>query len=120
MSDRDWIPGGPIPTTITIATVAAMTAGSLALAGVGDGESRDERINRAAERLAVDFVREGPEICDFIDEFEDSGPGTGGFIEGDPATGVGSYLSGLSEADLRAVSDRLIGELRTQCEDISR
>jgi hypothetical protein len=46
-----------------IAAAAAITAGLLVVAGVGD-DTRDDRIRRLADDLATGIVRESSSVCD--------------------------------------------------------
>jgi hypothetical protein len=103
-------------TVIVIAVVAAVTAGILVAAGVGDNDSgspearaRDERIAQSAKQLATDVVQEVPEICDeIVAESTESGVA----IAADQ-----SYFSGLTEREMRVLSNRFMVELRSRCAD---
>jgi hypothetical protein len=115
-SERSWFPGGPVPTTITIAGVAAVTAGLLALTGVGNGESSEERIDRAVEELARGILQDSPETCDVFELLGSTGYSE--ILVGD--VDESSTISDLTADDWRTVSGRLVGELRVQCEELGR
>jgi hypothetical protein len=108
---------------VGIGASAAITAGLLIAAGVGDDESRStseaearqQRIDQAARRLAADLVEQSPDVCDFIIQpLTNSDAGVSNVvIFGDSVPEYWARLSGEEEA---AALDRLNEKLRTECE----
>jgi D-Tyr-tRNAtyr deacylase len=110
-------------TVVAISVAAAITAGLLVLAGVGDddsrsrseAEAREQRIDQAARRLAADLVEQSPDVCDFtIQPLTNSDAGVSNVvIFGDSEPEYWARLSGEEKA---AASDRVTEKLRTECE----
>jgi hypothetical protein len=98
-------------TVVAIATAAAITAGLLALAGVGEGETSDARINRMAKEIAADTVRESPSFCAPGDRYPNYGAS---FID------IVFESSTLSSAEHRALEERVLEELQRLCRESRR
>jgi D-Tyr-tRNAtyr deacylase len=110
-------------TVVNIAVAAAITAGLLALAGVGDedtrsrseAEVREQRIDQAARRLAADLVEQSPEVCEFIIQPVSNSDAVVSevVIFGDSEP---EYWARLSGEEKSAASDKLSQMLRAECD----
>jgi len=103
----------PFVTVTGMSAVAAITAGLLVAAGVGDGESRsvrdararENRINDYTQRLASDIVYGSGLDCGVIEQ-----PGAGISILVDAST-----IDDLPEDEWLEVSKRIEDEVQSEC-----
>jgi hypothetical protein len=103
-----------IMTVLAIAAAAAITAGLLVLAGVGDEETPEERIARVSQELAGSILEKSPDLCDGLQPVGWTGYTRLSEMVLIDEDSLANWQ--LSEVEARAVSARLMGELREQCE----